>query len=490
MKEIVIDASFGQVRAAFTDYKELTEIYIEALDNRSIVGNIYKGKVENVLPGMQAAFIDIGAERNAFLYIKDILPTLFSSDGDEENKGNNVQGAYRICDLLKPKEDILVQVIKDPISGKGARVTTHITLPGRLAVLMPTVDYIGISRRIENEKERERLKEIAFSIKAKDMGIIVRTAGRDCNKAHLETDIKFLLGLWRNIQKKSLQMPAPILLHRDVSLFYRVLRDMFTVEIDKLIINNKEFYEQAIEITNTFSPNLSRRIEYFKKNTDIFDYFHLNEKIEGLLSSKVWLKSGGYIIIEQTEALTVIDVNTGKYIGGKNLEDTVLKTNVEAAREIARQLRLRDIGGIIIIDFIDMTDELHQNTVVEVMEKALKEDRSKSCIKGLTSLGLLEITRKKVHAPKEDILLTPCPCCLGSGKILSPLFMVKQIEGDLKKLSFKKKTGDIKILVHPETKEYLLTYKEYFNKYAEEAGVDIFLVSDSALTKEKYNIIR
>ncbi len=460
---------------------------MEGQEGRSIVGSIYKGRTENVLQGMQAAFVDLGVERNAFLYIKDVLPNFFSLE-DEETVEPDC--SYDICDLLKSGQEILVQVVKDPIDSKGARITTHITLPGRYTVLMPTVDYIGISRRIENEEERNRLKEMAESVKPDNMGIIVRTVAENCSIEELETDIKLLMGLWQDILGKSYQVSAPKLVHKDMDLFYRTLRDMFTYDIEKLIVNEKDFYNRALEIISKIAPSLADRIEYFNKSYDIFGYYNIDEELEKLLGKRIWLKNGGYIVIEQTEALTVVDVNTGKYIGGKNLKETALKTNIEAAREIASQLRLRDIGGIIIIDFIDMEEEDHQNLVIEVMKKALKNDRSKSCIWGITHLGLLEMTRKKVVPSKEDKMLSPCPYCIGTGKIISPETMIKLIEKDLKKLLLHEKgTKNIKIEVHPEIKKDLVGYLKYIDIVAKSKSANVSISSNNSLQKDKYNIV-
>lgn len=483
-----MDASFGQIRVALLEDHEPAEIYIEGQEGQSIVGNIYKGKVENVLPGMQAAFVNIGTGKNTFLYVKDAIPNSFSSEEEEFESYNGVK-YYQICDLLKSGQDILVQVIKDPIDSKGARVTTHITLPGRYAVLMPTVDYIGISRRIEDEEERERLRSIAAIAKPEDMGMIVRTAGEGCSLSELKNDIEFLTRLWRNILEKSSSISAPSLVHMDMNLFYKVLRDMFTKDIDRLIINNKEYYDKAVDIVNLTSPYLRERVEYFDRYNDIFECYHIEEKIEKLFSKKIWLRCGGYIIIDQTEALTVIDVNTGKYIGGKDLQDTVLKTNIEAAREIARQIRLRDIGGIIIIDFIDMNGEEHQNIVIEVMKNALKKDKSKSCVWGMTHLGLLEMTRKKVVAPKEYKLQSPCPCCMGTGRILSPQTIVKKIEKEIKKIFLNQSIRKIQIEVHREIAEVLLgQYGKYLESMSKEQGKKINIIANDLFHRDEFKI--
>lgn len=419
MKEIVIDVKSENTSVALLEDKELAELYVEKHNNQSIVGNIYKGKVENVLPGMQAAFVNIGIEKNVFLYVKDAIPnTYFGEDEESEyaDKFNNVS----ISDFLKVGQEITVQVVKEPISTKGARVTTHITLPGRFIVLMPTVEYTGISRRIENEQERDRLKELAGQLKPENMGIIIRTAAEGCTEEELKEDIHFLSKLWENIKQQQQNGPVPRIIHKDINIVYRTVRDMFTNDIDRFIINQKDEYDKLVQVVGLLSKDLAKRVEYFDKDYEIFEYFDIKSKISKLLTRKVWLKSGGYLIIDQTEALTVVDVNTGKFVGSIDLKDTVLKTNVEAAREIAKQLRLRDIGGIIIIDFIDMHEKQHEEVVLEALKNSLKKDRTKSNVLGITHLGLVEMTRKKVRKRIDSAFLSPCPHCNGEGKILAP----------------------------------------------------------------------
>lgn len=488
IKEIVVDISFGQTRVAVLEDNELVEIYMEDQEDQSIVGNIYKGLVENVLPGMGAAFIDIGTGKNAFLYVKDVLPDLLNYDGDTTIDSENIR-SYRIEDYLKVGQEVLVQIIKDPMGSKGARATTHITLPGRFAVLMPTADYIGVSRRIEDEAERERLKDLAAQVKPLNMGIIVRTAGEGCSLPDLKSDMEFLNTLWNNILSKSEKTSAPKLIHKDMSLFFRIVRDMFTKEIDKLTINNKEYYEKALDIISMTSPDLKSRIYYFDKLYEIFDYYKIEEKIEKIISKKVWLKSGGYIVIDQTEALTVIDVNTGKYVGSKDLPDTVLKTNIEAAKEIAKQLRLRDIGGIIIIDFIDMNDEEHESLVLEVLRNALKKDKNRSNVLGMTHLGLVEMTRKKVVQPKTNLMQSICPYCSGTGRVLSKQTIFKKIEFEISKALFNKNNKKIEIFVNPELGyEFLNTYSDEIKSLSAKYNKDINIIPDETIPKDEFRI--
>lgn len=417
MKEIIIDVGSTQTTVALLEDKELAELYVEKHEHQSIVGNIYKGRVENVLPGMQAAFVNIGIDKNVFLYVKDAIPNTYFGE-EEEGEYADKYRHVNINDLLKVGQEIVVQVVKEPISTKGARVTTHITLPGRFVVLMPTVEYTGISRRIEDEQERERLKELAAKYKPEDMGIIIRTAAEGCGDDEIKEDISFLTKLWADIKEQQVSGPVPRLVHKDINIVYRTVRDMFTNDIDSFVINNEEEYKKVIQVTEIISKDLVKRVEYFDKPYDIFEYYDIKSKIGKALSKKVWLKSGGYIIIDQTEALTVVDVNTGKFVGSIDLKDTVLKTNVEAAREIAKQLRLRDIGGIIIIDFIDMHEKQHEEVVLESLKNSLKKDRTKSNVLGITHLGLVEMTRKKVRQRVENVFMTDCPCCNGEGKVL------------------------------------------------------------------------
>lgn len=488
MKELIIDVGSRQTRVALLENKELTEIYIERQSNERITGNIYKGKVENVLPGMQAAFVDIGLDKNAFLYVKDALPNTYF-DEDDENIDPAQYKDYQIDELLKVGQEIMVQIIKEPIDTKGARITTHITLPGRFIVLMPTVEYIGISRRIESDAVREKLKKIAEELKPKGMGLIIRTAAEDCTPEDISNDINFLLKLWDNIKQKQKTGVTPRIVHKDINIVYRTVRDMFTKDIDRLVINNKEHYEKVIELVNMISSHLKSKVEYYNKDYDIFEYYQVESQISKIISRKVWLKCGGYIVIDQTEALTSIDVNTGKFVGTVDLRDTVLKTNIEAAKEIAKQLRLRDIGGIIIIDFIDMTDAGHESAVLEALKNALKKDRTRTNVLGMTQLGLVEMTRKKVRQRIENILLAPCPYCKGEGRILSSESIVKKIEKEVNNLFFNTGAMAAYLEVHPDVEE-LINY--YIDQDIIELGKSykkpVFIRTSSELHREDFSV--
>ncbi|ACM61204.1 ribonuclease G [Caldicellulosiruptor bescii] len=410
--EIIVDVSFNQTRVAVLEDKELVEIYIEREDSQSIVGNIYKGVVENILPGMDAAFVNIGQEKNAFLYLGDVNRLEFG-DTDEyyEIKTNPL--------ALRCGQEIVVQVIKEGYDQKGPRVTTNITLPGRYLVLLPCTEYVGVSKRIESEEERQRLKEIACRIRPEGMGLIVRTAAENKSEEILKSELEFLKNMWKKIRQKSCQS-APVLLYKDYDLVFKAVRDMFTNQVDRFVINDRKKYNKIIEFLSSYAPSLKSKVEYFNLATNIFEYFQIEQKLSKALSKRVWLKSGGYIVIDETEALTVIDVNTGKYVGKTDVAETILKTNLEAAQEIARQLRLRDIGGIIIIDFIDMKNPDHQKIVLDALKEALKRDKTKTVVVDITPLGLVEMTRKKVRQRLSCVMQSNCPYCEGTGKILSP----------------------------------------------------------------------
>ncbi|MGI5858566.1 MAG: Rne/Rng family ribonuclease [Tepidanaerobacteraceae bacterium] len=445
-KEILADVDRDQIRIGVLEDRQLVEYYVEKTYEERVTGNIYKGKVANVLPGMQAAFVDIGLGKNAFLYVGD-LNTYYL--GSEDADAIDSLRKTSIKDILRVGQDVLVQVVKEPIGTKGARVSTNITLPGRYLVLMPTVDYIGISRRIGKEEERQRLKSLAEEIRPDNMGVIVRTVAEGKGIKDLKSDMGYLKRLWDNIRMKQKGGKAPRLIYKDMDLLARIVRDIFTPEVNKFYVNTSYGYEKVLEQASLISPTLKDRISLYMGQEDIFEYFNIESETERALERKVWLKSGGYIVIDHTEALTAIDVNTGKFVGSIDLEDTVVKTNLEAAREIAKQLRLRDIGGIIIIDFIDMNSQDHQKMVIDTLETELKKDRTKANVLGITNLGLVEMTRKKVRQSLDEVLEKVCPYCEGRGRILSEETMAKKVEREISRI-FRTRRGEAILLeVHP-----------------------------------------
>lgn len=471
-KEIIADINRYQTRVATLENGELMDLFIERKGKERVVGNIYLGRVQNVLPGMQAAFVDIGLEKNAFLYAGDILSDIGDMEFPDRTTKPNLE--VNIRDVVKTGQEVLVQILKEPVGTKGARVTTHITLPGRTLVLMPTVNYIGVSKRIENEEERTRLRDIMEEICPKEMGAIVRTAARGRPKEEFQNDIQVLLKMWERIEKRAKTVLPPKVLHNEEPLVFRTIRDMFSEDVSRLVINDQDACEKLQVVIGILEPNRKQCVELFQQEEEIFDYYGLESQIERLLHRKVWLKSGGYLIIDQTEAFTVIDVNTGKYVGDDSLQETLLQANMEASGEIARQLRLRDIGGIILIDFIDMASEENRQLLLQQLQRALRKDPTKSNVVGMTKLGIVEMTRKKMRKSLSNTLEEMCPCCKGTGLVLSDESIGLKIR---KALSEKMRTDASEkwlITVRESTAEYLVqtaqTDKEYFP-----CGYDIYI---------------
>ncbi|MGI1657678.1 MAG: Rne/Rng family ribonuclease [Desulfitobacterium sp.] len=411
MKEIVLQGQGQTMRAAVLEDGELVEVHEEEGMLSRLVGNIYRGRVVNILPGMQAAFVDIGLEKNAFLYVGDAVP--FQYDEDEKLPTST---ELRVEQVLKPRQELLVQIAKEPVGSKGARITTNLTIPGRYAVLMPHTEYVGVSRKITDEQERSRLREIARAACPPGKGIVVRTLAKGIDAQELVDDLEELVTLWDQVEKKVPHVSVPGLVHQDVNLVARVIRDWIDREVEIITVNQPEVAEGMRQALRELGHPAANHVSLIFQE-DIFSRYGIDDKIRHALLSRVWLKSGGYLVIQQTEALSVIDVNTGKYIGEKSLQDTIMHINQEAAAEIARQIRLRNLGGIIIIDFIDMTTEEAKEQLMNVLEKAVAQDKVKCQIMGLTQLGLVEMTRKKVGQTLEVRYGQACPHCEGTGRI-------------------------------------------------------------------------
>ncbi|UCD57301.1 MAG: Rne/Rng family ribonuclease [Candidatus Hydrogenedentota bacterium] len=427
-RELVASVDSREARIALTENGELTELFIERTAERRLVGNIYKGTVKSVIPGIEAAFIDVGLGKNGFLYVSDVADNLdeygeYIEEEDEEEEEYKPRSKrrhkMRIEDMLKRGQEIMVQVAKEPMGQKGMRLTNYVSLPGRYLVLMPTVNHLGISRKIEDEKERERVRKIAAKVRPQDLGIIVRTAGEGKGKEEIEADVKYLTELWQKIVRRMESMPSPSLLHRDLGQVARVVRDVFNDEIDAFTLDSKPDYDTVLNLLENLAPHLKPRVKLYRGSVPLFEKYDLENQIENALRKRVPLPSGGYIVIEQSEALTTVDVNTGRFTGKRKLEDTVFKTNMEAAREVARQLRLRDIGGIILVDFIDMDKPSNRQKLLREFEEAFKTDFSKTYILGMTELGLVQMTRKRVKLSLTPSLCEPCPYCEGTGWVKS-----------------------------------------------------------------------
>ncbi len=434
-KDMLIEASGEQTRVAILENGALVELFIERKTEKGIVGNIYKGRVERIIPGMEAAFLNIGLGKDAFLYVTDIVypqeeyeEMLIPSEeqGGETGEAETEPEAETslkwgelpsISELLKEGQEILVQVAKEALGKKGARLTTRISLPGRYLVLMPGANRIGVSRRIENEKERERLRDILKGIKSEDEGIIIRTEGEGVGEKEFLPDIEFLRKSWMKTRKKGREVSAPALVYEDLDLTYRSIRDCFTSEVNQLIVHPRSEYDKVCDFLDSFLPHLKARVRLYEEDEPLFAAHRLEMEIGKALERRVGLKKGGYLVIDETEALVAIDVNSGQYVSKTKLEDTILCTNLEAVEEIARQVRLRNLGGIIIIDFIDMEKEGHRRKVVQKLREFLKGDRVRTNVLQLTELGLVEMTRKRARKSLGKLLCETCPQCQGKGRI-------------------------------------------------------------------------
>lgn len=495
LSEIILNVTLDEVRVGLLESGQLVEFYVERKKEASLVGNIYKGKVVKILPGMQSAFVDIGLEKAAFLYVADIRTEVEDFAHFLEYEEEPIELPTRrgradvpINELIQEGQEVLVQVSKDSIGSKGARGTSYITIPGRYLVLMPTIEHIGISRRIINPDERQRLKTIVEEIKPKGYGLIVRTASEFASMDELKKDLDFLLLLWENIQQKKDKVSAPTLLYSDLDLVFRSVRDLLNQDVERLSIDSKDEYENIQDFVTNFFPKLLSKIELYDRREPIFEAYGIELDISKGLDRKVWLKSGGYIVIDQTEAMTVIDVNTGKYVGKENLEDTILKTNLEAVKEIAYQIRLRNLGGIIIVDFIDMERIDNRDKIYNAFTDAMKKDRAKNTIFHISELGLIQMTRKRIRESLGRTLCEPCPCCEGKGCVKSPQTLSYEIFRKLKNLSFHR-GAKIVISAHPIIAEYLSDEQRVgLEEFEVTFDVEIIVKADSRLPRESTEI--
>lgn len=461
MNQIVINIDEFQSRAAIIEDEKVVEVLIEREEERRINANIYKGKVANVLPGMESAFVNIGLEKNAFLYVNDLREF-------EEKYLDGICNSERpIEDILTVGDEVVVQVLSEPRGTKGARVTTHYTIPGKYLVLMPNNNHIAISKKIKEEEERNRLEEIVRDLKPENMGVIIRTAAQGKSIFHFEREMEYLVKKWEDIEKKTSTAKIGEVLYKDNGIVATVLRDIFSNDIDELVIDNEETYWEVIDYINAFSEKtLKTKIKLYNDDEiGIFERYGIEKEIENALKEEVRLECGGYLVIQKTEALISIDVNTGKNTGSYNLEQTVLNTNLEAAREIPRQLRLRNLGGIIIIDFIDMRLEEDKLKVLEVLEQNLSKDRIKNNIVHFTDLGLIEMTRKRTGKPLYNYFQERCPMCEGTGKIKSKDSVIHEMMIEIKECA---KDEDINIIKVILSKNLKIAFKELYFDFVED----------------------
>ena len=474
-RKLVISETPHETRVALLEDGTIVELFIERGDDSDVTGNIYKGRVQRVLPGIQAAFVDIGLNQAAFIYVDDVVcqqtkefDHLIYPEQDQDSQAEELDQAeedqasashfyrqFQIEELITEGQEIVVQVAKSPIGTKGARVTSSISLPGRFLVLMPNSNHVGISRRIEDPIERNRLKNIAHALRSESFGYIVRTATEGIREEKISSEMQFLNNLWENIQRKSKSAAVPSLIHQELNISIRAVRDLLLHEAESLIIDSRSGYEEVLSFLDTYMPNLKDNVELYEGSEPIFEAYNLEGDISRALKRKVWLKSGGYIVIEHSEALVAIDVNTGRYVGKHNLEETILKTNLEAVREIAYQIRLRDIGGIIIIDFIDMVKKSNQEKVFNELKEALKKDRSKTHILPISEIGLIQMTRKRNKKPLTRIMCEPCFYCDGEGYLISKQSICFNIYREILREHRNMMGGGLTLKVNPEIAELL-----------------------------------
>jgi ribonuclease G len=461
---IVVNADGPETRVALVQGGLLAELYVERKRERGIAGNIYKGRVERVLPGMQAAFINLGLEKSAYIHVSDVrgtpddlkrLMAAGDSRRDEDDDESSVANGARIEDVLKEGQEIVVQITKEPISTKGARTTRYISLPGRHLVFMPTVDHVGISRRISSDKERRRLRDIVEQMRPAGSGFIVRTVAEGVPEKDLRADMAFLIKMWNEVVAKIETARCPSVIYNDLDLLLRTVRDLFTADVEKLIIDSRAEYDRIKKFISAFMPEFNGQIELYNGAEPIFDGYGIEIEIDRALERKVWLKSGGYLIVDEMEALTAIDVNTGRFVGKKSLEDTITQTNLEAAREVAEQLRIRSIGGMIVVDFIDMDRSSNRDKVMRSFNEFLKRDRNKATVTRISELGLVEMTRKRTRESLLHTLTEPCQYCEGKGYSKSRKTIAYEIFRELRRQGNLIEGDTVVIEVHPDVAQSL-----------------------------------
>jgi ribonuclease G len=483
-EEILINVTPSEVRAALLENGVLQEVYIERAGRRGLISNIYKGSVLRVLPGMQAAFVDIGLERTAFLHASDIARPDVTVPTDE------VPG---IRDLVREGDEIMVQVVKNPLGNKGARLTTYITLPSRHLVLLPHGDSVGISARIEDEVERERLRSMVEELLAEHdlgCGAIVRTVAESADRDALAADLRYLTRLWNIVEKRCEERSVKSLIHEDLSLPLRVLRDMVTSGVEQLLVDSRSDFEALRDFAETYLPDTGPAIELYERRRPIFDLHGIEDEIRKSLDRNIPLKSGGYLIFDQTEAMTTIDVNTGAYVGHRNLEETIYRTNLEAAVAIARQLRLRNLGGIIIIDFIDMEVPEHRANVLQVLEQALSRDHARHQITPVSPLGLVEMTRKRTRESLQHVLCEDCPACEGRGFVMTAETVCFEIFREIIRQSRQFEFDSLMVLASQDVIELLLDEQaRSLAELEEETGKSIRLQTEALYQQDQFDVV-
>jgi ribonuclease G len=493
-RDLIVNNTPQETKVALLEEGIVSELFIEREAHRGIVGSIYKGRVNRVLPGMQSAFIDMGLERDAFLYVADVFEELEENLLSPEEQAEAVRVAQDapIEQRLHEGQEIIAQVVKEPLGTKGARVSSHVSLPGRYLVYMPTVEHIGVSRKIVEEDERRRLKSLLKGLRQErgGGGFIVRTAGLGRERADFERDVQYLTRTWDEIRAVGQRERAPALLYREPSLVQRLLRDLLSEKIASIRLDNEKEYRRTVDLVTQLQPELVDRVRLFDRPQNIFEEHGISTEVERALHSKVWLPAGGSIVINQTEALVAIDVNTGRYVGKKNLEETIVKTNLEAVGEIVRQIRLRDLGGIIVVDFIDMEQRKSRKAVIAALELELKKDRSPSKVLSINEFGLAIITRKRVRQSLERTLCQPCPYCAGSGMIKSVTTVCSEIYDEVRKLAAELRGHGLLLRVNPEVARALAADNaQLLQELTSLVGSEIRVQGDPLLHQEQFDLV-
>jgi ribonuclease G len=519
---LVINANPSEVRVALLEDRQPVEVYIERTAERGVVGNIYRGRVVRVLPGMQAAFVEVGLDRTAFLYVNDAVlseqPSSSSSadgadgardragdggddGGDRDGHGNpdtesagrrrRAQPIAEIADVLREGQDVVVQVQKEPLGTKGARLTRRVTIPGRHLVYMPFADHIGVSHRIDSEEERERLRAALAEVGPPGSGFIVRTAAEGLEADVLRREAAVLVKLWGEIERQGERGPSPRLIFEDLDLVLRTTRDLFSGQVERIVVDDLDHASRIREFVRSFSPEDEARVELYEGSEPIFDHFGVDVEIERALERRVWLKSGGYIVIDEAEALTVIDVNSGRFVGKSSLEETITQINLEAVKETAYQLRLRNIGGIIIIDFIDMAEAHNRQRVLAVLEEALRRDKAKTTIVRMSELGLVEMTRKRVRDSLEHLLTEPCPYCKGRGTVKSEQTVANEVLRAIRRSLARGHAPRVLVNVDPSVADHLYENQGWYIEALErDYATSIIPVAREGYHREKYRIVK
>jgi ribonuclease G len=507
MLDIVINATSRETRVALLENALMTEIFFERPQERGIVGNIYKGHVTKILPGIQAAFVEIGLKKAGFLYVSDIQGNPSSLQQDESVLPSKAQtmlsssaaalppapppSAWRIEELLEEGQEILVQVVKEPLGTKGCRLTSQITIPGRYLVLIPGVPHVGISRRIVAEDEKLRLRQLVHTLLPTDMGCIVRTLSAGATRDALQADMQFLVALWADIQRTGMQASVPQLVHQELDLPLRTLRDLLGANIDRCLIDDLALYTRAEAFARTYFPHLVSKIELYQGGVPLFEAFNIEQQIERALHSKVRLKSGGYITIDHTEALIAIDVNTGQYTGNDDPDDTILTTNLEAIEEVTRQLRIRNLGGLIIIDFIDMENPTHQAQVMQRLEERLQQDRARTKVLHISEFGLVEMTRQRVRTSLNRLLQEPCPNCGGTGVVETTATVCAKIFRDIQRvIRVVPHAEAVTVHVHPAVADRLHNEeKAYVSELEAHLRLRLTIKANDSLRQDQFNVL-